>query len=119
MRDVAQRIKQYRLARYRRDEPRMRRSLVRLLLAALCIWLAYQVIASEHGLIKISATKMEIERLEQETLQLASEKKSLDETVKLYQNNPFLLEKALRDQMGLVRDGEVVYRYDETSKSKY
>ncbi len=113
MRDVAARIKRYRLARYRTDEPKARRALMRLLLVALCVWLAYQVIASDHGLIKISSTKMQMRQLAQEEQQLLAEKKNLNETLKLYQNNPFLLEKALRDQMGLVRDGERVYRFEE------
>ena len=86
---------------------------MRLLLVALCLWLAYQVIASDHGLIKISSTKMQMRQLAQEEQQLLAEKKNLNETLKLYQNNPFLLEKALRDQMGLVRDGERVYRFEE------
>jgi len=86
---------------------------MRLLLVALCVWLAYQVIASDHGLIKMSSTKMQIRQLAQEEQQLLAEKKNLNETLKVYQNNPFLLEKALRDQMGLVRDGERVYRFDE------
>jgi cell division protein FtsB len=115
MRDVAARIKRYRLARYRTDEPKTRRALMRLLLVALCVWLAYQVVASDHGLVKISSTKTEIRQLAQEEQQLLAEKKNLGETLKLYENNPFLLEKALRDQMGLVRDGELVYRFDEQS----
>jgi cell division protein FtsB len=113
MRDVAARIKRYRLARYRTEEPKARRALMRLLLVALCVWLAYQVMASDHGLIKMSSTKMQIRQLAQEEQQLLAEKKNLNETLKVYQNNPFLLEKALRDQMGLVRDGERVYRFEE------
>ena len=86
--------------------------MMRLLLVALCVWLAYQVIASDHGLIKMSSTKMQIRQLAQEEQQLLAEKKNLNETLKVYQNNPFLLEKALRE-MGYVRDGERVYRFEE------
>ncbi|UCF79143.1 MAG: septum formation initiator family protein [Candidatus Eiseniibacteriota bacterium] len=118
MRDVAGRIKKYRLVRYRRPEPKARRTLLRLLLIALCVWLAYQVIASEHGLIKISRTKSEIQELDREAASLVNEKEELDETAKTYENNPYLVEKALRDELGMAKEDEIVYRFEDEKEEE-
>ena len=118
MEDIASRIKRHRLVRYRRPEPRNRKTLVRLALIALCVWLAYQVVASEHGLVKMAQTKSELKRLDTEAALLLKDKGTLSETAKLYQNNPFLLEKALRDELGMVRQGELVYRFDDVPEKE-
>ncbi|MCX5800223.1 MAG: septum formation initiator family protein [Candidatus Eisenbacteria bacterium] len=116
MDDVASRLKRHRLERYRKPEPKGRKALIRIALAALSVWLAYQVVASEHGLIKMGQTKSELRRLDTETALLLKEKAKLSETAKLYQNNPFLLEKALRDELGMVRKGELVYRFNDVQE---
>jgi len=118
MEDIASRIKRHRLVRYRRPEPRNRKTLVRLALIALCVWLAYLVVASEHGLVKMAQTKSELKRLDTEAVLLLKDKGTLGETAKLYQNNPFLLEKALRDELGMVRQGELVYRFDDVPEKE-
>jgi len=116
--NIASRIKRHRLERYRKPEPKNRRLLIRLALIGVCVWLAYQVIASEHGLIKMAQTKSELKRLDIEATLLAKEKAKLGETAKLYQNNPFLLEKALRDELGMVREGERVYRFRDVPETE-
>jgi cell division protein FtsB len=117
MESSASRIKRHRLLKYRRPEPKGRRTLVRIALVAVCLWLAYQVVASEHGLIKMAQS--EFKRLNSEAALLVREKAKLSETARLYQNNPFLLEKALRDELGLVKEGERVYRFqDEPEKEE-
>jgi len=118
MENIASRIKQHRLVRYRKPEPRGRRNLIRLALIALCIWLAYQVVASEHGLVKMAQTKSELRRLDAESALLLREKSKLSQTAKLYQNNPFLLEKALRDELGMVRQNELVYRFNDVPEKE-
>jgi len=118
MEDIASRIKRHRLVRYRRPEPRGRKLLIRIALLALCIWLAYQVVASEHGLVKMTQAKSELKRLDSEAALLVGEKAKLSETAKLYQNNPFLLEKALRDQLGMTRENELVYRFDDVPEKE-
>lgn len=118
MEDIANRIKRHRLVRYRKPEPKGRKNLVRIALIALCIWLAYQVVASEHGLVKMAQTKSELRRLNTESVLLLKEKVKLNETARLYQNNPFLLEKALRDELGMVREGELVYRFDDVPEKE-
>ncbi len=118
MENIASRIKQHRLVRYRKPEPRGRRNLIRLALIALCIWLAYQVVASEHGLVKMAQTRSELRRLDAESAFLLKEKSKLSQTAKLYQNNPFLLEKALRDELGMVRQNELVYRFNDVPEKE-
>ncbi|KPJ59276.1 MAG: hypothetical protein AMJ46_11955 [Latescibacteria bacterium DG_63] len=118
MRDVAGRIKKYRLVRYRRPEPKARRTLLRILLIALSVWLAYQVIASEHGLIKISRTKSEISELDREAASLVKEKEELDETAERNENNPYLVEKALRDELGMAKEDEIVYRFEDDEEKE-
>jgi cell division protein FtsB len=118
MEDIASRIKRHRLERYRRPEPKGRRALVRIALLALCVWLTYEVVASERGLIRMAQTKSELRRLDTEAALLVKEKTKLSETEKLYENNPFLLEKALRDQLGMVREGELVYRFDDVPEKE-
>jgi cell division protein FtsB len=118
MRDVASRIKKYRLLRYRRPEPKARRTLLRILLLALSVWLAYQVIASEHGLIKISRTKGELKELDREAASLIKEKEELNETAKKYENNPYLVEKSLRDELGMAKEDEIVYRFEDDEEKE-
>lgn len=118
MENIASRIKQHRLERYRKPEPKGRKTLIRVALIALCVWLAYQVVASEHGLVKMAQTKSELRRLEAESTLLLQEKSKLNQTAKLYQNNPFLLEKALRDELGMVRQNELVYRFNDIPENE-
>ena len=86
--------------------------LTRLILpAALLVAGYYAVFGGEHSLLELRRTRAEreTEGAELERLRLAND--SLKALVDSLETDPELLERLARERFGMIRDGEILYRF--------
>ncbi len=63
----------------------------------------------EHGYLRLRAQSKEMERIEKDVQQLKDENQRLEKRVKDLRTDPNAIEAIAREEMKLVRPGEVVY----------
>lgn len=102
----------------RRKESFLRRKLGRkrhlatlLVLGGLTAYLLLVAVFGEQGLLKVRQLRRERIELEERVAALQAETAELRSDVRGMQSDPFLYEKAAREQLGLVKPGEVVYDF--------
>jgi len=64
---------------------------------------------SERGLVNVFLLKKELAEIEADKRSLAAENDKLKEYVYLLRNNKRFIENIAREELGLVRNGEIVY----------
>jgi cell division protein FtsB len=114
MRDVTRRIQRYRLSRYAAPENPVRRRLPWLWVAAL-LWLAWVGVISDHSLWRIWRLSAENRRAAEDLVKAREsiarlERESEDPGLRRQQ-----AERWLREQGGMARPGEIIYRIQDGS----
>jgi cell division protein FtsB len=82
-----------------------------LLPGALLLAGYYAVFGGEHSLMEVRRARSEREAEEAEVARLRAENDSLRALVDSLENDPATLERLARERFGLIRDGEVLYRF--------
>ncbi|HLE41398.1 MAG TPA: septum formation initiator family protein [Nitrospirota bacterium] len=94
----------------------------KLLFAAMIPVGAYFLVTfvfGEMGLVKYYRMKAQYQALTQEIAELKQDNIRLMREVRALKTDPVYIEKLARDKLGLARNGEVVYYYDDAnSKSQ-
>ena len=83
---------------------------LRLGLVAFAGWLIYLFVFSEQGIVHLLSLRREIARVDQHSAVMAGRVKLVDEELQRIRTDPFYTEKFVRENTGMVRQGEVVYR---------
>ena len=83
-----------------------------MLLALLAGWL-YVFVAGDGGWLDLRARQQRLTALEAELERLAAANDSLKTVLKLMAEDPAFLEKVAREDLGMVRPGETLYRIHE------
>ena len=83
---------------------------IRIGLAALGGWLLYSFVFSDQGILRILSMRREAARIEARSRLLAANVRQVDDELQRVHHDPFYLEKYLRENAGLVRPGEIVYK---------
>ena len=73
---------------------------------------------AEHGVFHLWRLKDEKARLDQENYRLQKENESLRRRVSKIRNDNFYLEKWAREDLNLVRPGEIIYRFPSAAPAK-
>ncbi len=81
-----------------------------VILSILCL---VYVLTNENGLPLYLQMLEKEDELKRQTQQLESSNHSLGESIHRIQHDPSNLEQLARDQLGMVREGEVVYQFVE------
>lgn len=68
-------------------------------------------VAGNHGLLVLGELQQELSGLEAEKHRLESEISTLREQIELIEVDDEVLEKLAREELGLSRDGEIVYHF--------
>jgi cell division protein FtsB len=63
-----------------------------------------------HGLLALRRTQKEIQKLESDIKQLDTENRSLSDQVKALKTDPRMIERIAREEMGLAKPGEKIYK---------
>jgi cell division protein FtsB len=94
----------------------------KLLIAAMIpvgVYFLVTFVFGEMGLVKYYRMKSQYQALTQEIAELKQANILLMREVRALKTDPVYIEKLARDKLGLARNGEVVYYYDDTnSKSQ-
>lgn len=87
----------------------LRRNARTILLVTLLALLAHDIFGA-HGFLAMRRTRKEIERLRQEIGQVNAENRELAEQVKALKSDPRMIERIAREEMGLARPGELIFK---------
>ena len=69
-----------------------------------------------HGFIAMRRTQKEIDQIREQIVKLNDENKSLSEQVTSLKSDPKSIERIAREEMGLARPGEMIFKIPDTSK---
>jgi len=94
----------------------LRRHIRQILGAALLILLVHDIFGP-HGFIAMRRTQKEIDQIREEIGKVNKENESLAEDVKALKTDPKAIERVAREEMGLARPGEMIFKLPETAKS--
>ncbi|MBI5711164.1 MAG: septum formation initiator family protein [Candidatus Eisenbacteria bacterium] len=109
MRDIGARIQRYRLSRYAAPEVRVRRRWRWALLAA-AVWLAYVGFLSEHSFHRIGQLSNQHRRSQSDLKRMNEEDARLEPALHDPAARLDLAEHTLREDHGMARKGEIIYR---------
>jgi len=70
-----------------------------------------------HGFIAMRRTQMEIEQVQQQIGKMNDENKSLADQVSSLKSDPKAIERIAREEMGLARPGEMIFKIPEPPKA--
>lgn len=69
-----------------------------------------------HGFIAMRRTQKEIEQIREQIGKLNNENKSLANEVTSLKTDPKAIERIAREEMGLARPGEIIYKLPDSAK---
>jgi len=72
----------------------------------------------EKGIFNLLRLRKEVVRIKEKNLRLEEENQKLKEEVKRLQSDKRYIEEIARKELGMVKEGEIIYRFDTPSKGK-
>ena len=69
-----------------------------------------------HGFIAMRRTQKEIQQIRQQICKINDENKSLTDQVNSLKTDPKAIERIAREEMGLARPGELIYKLPDSAK---
>ena len=81
----------------------------------LIFFLAYLFLSGYLNLRKVG---QRLARIEEEKERLVQENKRLEEEIKALEGDPFYIEKIAREELGMVKKGEIVYEIISSEEEK-
>ncbi len=91
---------------------------LRTILAVAVLGLFIHDIFGSHGFLAMRRTQRQIAELRQEILQLDNENHSLGDQVNALKTDPKAIERIARDDMGLARPGEYIFKLPAAQDSQ-
>ena len=82
-----------------------------LLPASLLLALYWAIFGGEHSVVDVRRTRVDLAAEQAEVARLRAANDSLRALVDSLENDPVMLERLARERFGLIRDGEVLYRF--------
>ena len=95
---------------------RKRRILILILISLLI--LGSLTFFGEKGIFNLLLLRKEVVRIKEKNLRLEEENQKLKEEVKRLQSDKRYIEEIARKELGMVKEGEIIYRFDTPSKGK-
>lgn len=86
------------------------------LLGVLIVLIALDTMVGERGALHLWRLRGEKNRLDEQNFRLQKENAALRERISRLRNDDAFLEKLAREELNLVRPGEVVYRFSSREK---
>jgi cell division protein FtsL len=93
----------------------LRQNTRRILVLALFALLVHDIFGT-HGFIAMRRTQMEIEQIREQIGKVNEENKSLTDQVNSLKTDPKSIERIAREEMGLARPGEMIFKLPEPPK---
>jgi len=86
------------------------------LIIVVVAWALFEGLLSQHSFIKLSSFRQQTEELRQQVAQAEAERADFKEKLRRLETDPYFLEKLAREKLGLVKEGEILYRYEEPAE---
>jgi cell division protein FtsB len=86
--------------------------------AILLLLLLFHAVVGDRGAIHLWRLQGEKARLDEQNYRLQLENRGLREKINRLRNDDFYLEKIAREELNLVRPGEVIYRFPSAEQQK-
>jgi cell division protein FtsB len=80
-------------------------------LVLIIIFLTAYTVAGDRGALHLWRLRSEKAKLDEQNFRLQKENETLRQRITLVRSNNFYLEKLAREELNLVRPGEVIYRF--------
>jgi cell division protein FtsB len=96
-------------------EAYLRRNARQILILALFALLVHDIFGA-HGFIAMRRTQKEITDIQDQIGKINTENKSLSEQVTSLKSDPKAIERIAREEMGLARPGELIYKLPDSAK---
>jgi cell division protein FtsB len=93
----------------------LRRNARQILVLALFALLVHDIFGT-HGFIAMRRTQLEIEQVREQIGKVNEENKSLTEQVNSLKTDPKSIERIAREEMGLARPGEMIFKLPDSPK---
>ena len=94
----------------------LQKNMRRILGFALFALLVHDVFGP-HGFIAMRRTQKEIDQIREQIGKVNDENKSLTEQVNSLKSDPRSIERIAREEMGLARPGEMIFKIPDTAKA--
>ena len=72
----------------------------------------------EKGILHLFRLQKEVARIKEKNIKLEEENQKLREEVKRLQSDKRYIEEIARKELGMVKEGEIIYQFDTPSKGK-
>ena len=72
----------------------------------------------EKGMFHLFSLQKELARIKEKNSKLEEENQELKEEVKRLQSDKRYIEEIARKELGMVKEGEIIYQFDSPSKGK-
>jgi cell division protein FtsB len=93
----------------------LRKNAWRILGVALFTLLVHDVFGA-HGFLAMRRTQIEIEQMREQIGKLNADNKSMADEVTSLKTDPKTIERIAREEMGLARPGEMIYKLPDSTK---
>jgi cell division protein FtsB len=84
------------------------------LLASLILLLSLVTVVGERGALHLWRLRGEKSKLDEQNYRLQKDNETLRQRISRIRNDNYFLEKLAREELNMVRPGEVVYRFSKT-----
>ncbi len=94
----------------------MRKRRVLLFVLILLLILGIFTFFGEKGIFNLFRIQKEVARIKEKNVKLEEENQRLREEVKRLQTDKRYIEEIARKELGMVKEGEIIYQFDEKKK---
>jgi cell division protein FtsB len=98
------------------DQMRKRRFLLLILL--LFLFLGFLTFFGDRGVLHLVRLQKELNRIKEVNAKVEEENRKLKEEVRRLQNEKRYIEEIARKELGMVKEGEIIYQFDIPTKEK-
>jgi cell division protein FtsL len=96
----------------------MRKKRFLLLILLLFLILGIFTFFGDKGILHLLRLQKELDRVKEVNAKIEDENRKLKEEVRRLQNEKRYIEEIARKELGLVKEGEIIYQFDLPSKEK-
>lgn len=79
----------------------------------IALWAVYEGLLSQHSVLNLWKFRQQRDELRQELAEAEARRDDLKEKIALIENDEFALEKLAREKLGFVKEGEILYKYED------
>ena len=102
--------------RIEKSEMKKKRLLILVLISLLILGIL--TFFGEKGIFHLFRLQKELARIKEKNVKLEEENQKLKEEVKRLQSDKRYIEEIARKELGMVKEGEIIYQFDTPSKGK-